>query len=46
MSDGLDLLELAENRHQLYESRLAFLDNLDKLLAVQAQLRYLTHANL
>ena len=40
------LLELAENRHQLYESRLAFLDNLDKLLAVQAQLRYLTHANL
>lgn len=40
------LLELAENRHQLYESRLAFLDNLDKLLAIQAQLRYLTHANL
>ena len=40
------LLELAENRHQLYESRLAFLDNLDKLLTVQAQLRYLTHANL
>ena len=34
-----DRLELAENRHQLYESRLAFLDNLDKLLAVQAQLR-------
>ncbi len=40
------LLELAENRHQLYESRLAFLDNLDKLMAIQAQLRYLTHANL
>ena len=40
------LLELAENRHQLYESRLAFLDNLDKLLGIQAQLRYLTHANL
>ncbi len=40
------LLELAENRHQLYESRLAFLDNLDKLLTVQAQLRYLTYANL
>lgn len=40
------LLELAENRHQLYESRLAFLDNLDKLLGIQAQLRYFTHANL
>lgn len=40
------LLELAENRHQLYESRLAFLDNLDKLLNIQARLRYLTHANL
>lgn len=40
------LLELAENRHQLYESRLAFLESLDKLLNIQAQLRYLTHANL
>lgn len=40
------LLELAENRHQLYESRLAFLDNLDKLLNIQARLSYLTHANL
>ncbi len=40
------LLELAENRHQLYESRLAFLDSLDKLLGIQAQLRYITHANL
>lgn len=40
------LLELAENRHQLYESHLAFLDNLDKLLTLQAQLRHITRANL
>lgn len=40
------LPELAENRHQLYESRLAFLDSLEKLLNIQAQLRHLTQANL
>lgn len=38
------LAELAENRHQLYENRLAFLDKLDALLSIQAQMRYLTHA--
>lgn len=40
------LPELAESRHRLYESRLSFLDSLEKLLTVQTQIRHLTPTRL
>ncbi len=36
--------ELAEARHQLFESRMAFLNRLIKLMNTQSQLRYITTA--
>lgn len=39
------LADLSEGRQQVYESRMAFLDSLNKLLFIQAQLRYLASAN-
>ncbi|MEG1938653.1 MAG: TolC family protein [Akkermansia sp.] len=36
------LSDLAEARQQVFESKLAFLDSLNKLTKIQAQLRYLT----
>lgn len=36
------LAELAESRHRLYESRLTFLDKLEKLLTIQTQICYLS----
>ncbi|MEG0144151.1 MAG: TolC family protein, partial [Akkermansia sp.] len=36
------LSDLAEARQQVFESKLACLDSLNKLTKIQAQLRYLT----
>ena len=40
------LPEVAEARHQLYESRLAFLNSLGKLHSIQAQLRHLANTDI
>lgn len=38
------LADIAEARQQVYESKLALIDSLDKLMRVQSQLRYVTTA--
>ncbi len=37
--------ELAEARHQLFESRMAFMNRLEKLMNTQSRLRYIVDAN-
>lgn len=38
------LADLAEARQQVYESKLSFIDSLEKLMRIQSQLRYVTPA--
>ena len=38
------LADLAEARQQVYESKISFIDSLDKLMKIQSQLRYVTSA--